>query len=321
MNEKNGLTVLEAYPRDVGRGVARIESKTMAELGLSKGDIIEIKGRRTTAVKCLSGLAPEQLEAERIQLTLARQKLHKTTLTEKNEQETKFEWNRQGSPTPEMKPTTLDKTIRIDGLTRNNAGIAIGDAVTIRKVVASQAEIVSVVPLEAIPPIDERYLTDALEGIPVMKGDNIMVPYFGGRLTFNVIDVAPNAVSIVTQKTVFSITTKGPTLMAVGDFKYYADGKNIVFLLEDAVRRESSKNDYLVLKIRLHHDRFVSLGEYQIKLEEHVSLENLVSRYKELAQEIVVSANKNLDQSRNINSAELINGIKFEILEKWRTVL
>ena len=41
-----------------------------------------------------------------------------------------------------------------------------------------------VAPLEAIPPIDERYLADALESVPLIKGDNVMVPYFGGRLTF-----------------------------------------------------------------------------------------------------------------------------------------
>ena len=70
-------------------------------------------------------------------------------------------------------------TVRIDGLIRNNAGVAIGDVVTVKKVKAPPAEKVVVAPLEAAPPIDERYLADALEGIPVTKGDNVMVPYFG----------------------------------------------------------------------------------------------------------------------------------------------
>ena len=322
MNEKNKLTVLEAYTRDVGRGVARIESQVMAELGLSKGDIIEIKGRRTTAAKCLSGQTPEQLELERVQLALARQNLHKTGITEKNEHQTKFDWNDQGPSTLEMKPLSVGKTIRIDGLIRNNAGIAIGDAVTIRKISAPQAEKVVVAPLEAIPPIDERYLADALESVPLIKGDNVMVPYFGGRLTFNVIDIVPGVISIVTQKTVFSITTQGPAavLMAVGHSKYYSDGKNIAFILEDAVRKESSQDNYLILKVHLHHGGFEALGEFQIKIEQNISLEDLVSRYKELAQEIVAAANRKLAESSNVNSADLLNGIKFEILEKWRTV-
>ena len=47
------LKVLEAYTRDVGRGTARIDYDTMGSLGVSTGDIIEIKGKRRTVVKCL----------------------------------------------------------------------------------------------------------------------------------------------------------------------------------------------------------------------------------------------------------------------------
>ena len=71
--------------------------------------------------------------------------------------------------------------IRVDGLVRNNAGIAIGDTVIVKKIKAVPAEKVIVAPLEAIPPIDERYLADALESVPLIKGDNVMVPYIGGR--------------------------------------------------------------------------------------------------------------------------------------------
>lgn len=80
--------------------------------------------------------------------------------------------------------------IRIDGLVRNNASIAIGDSVAVRKVKTIQAEKVVAAPPESIPPIDERYLTDALEGTPVVRGDHVMVPYFGGRLTFEIGGVA-----------------------------------------------------------------------------------------------------------------------------------
>ena len=78
-------------------------------------------------------------------------------------------------------------------LGRNNSGIAIGDTISVRKIKAVAAEKVVVAPLEAIPPIDERYLADALESVPLIKGDNVMVPYFGGRLTFQVIGVTPAA--------------------------------------------------------------------------------------------------------------------------------
>ncbi|MGA9153620.1 MAG: AAA family ATPase, partial [Candidatus Nitrosopolaris sp.] len=162
------LKVLEAYTRDVGRGLARIDYDTMDSLGASTGDIIEIKGKRKTVAKCLP--------------------LH---------------------PSDEGKGT-----IRVDGLVRNNAGVALEDTVVVRKIKAVPAEKVIVVPLEAIPPIDERYLADALESVPVIKGDNVMVPYFGGRLMFQVIGVtAPSTdTALVTQKTMFNIAQTGVAL-------------------------------------------------------------------------------------------------------------
>ena len=109
--------------------------------------------------------------------------------------------------------------IRIDG--RNNSGIAIGDAISVKKIKAVQAEKIVVAPLEAIPPIDERYLADALESVPLIKGDNVMVPYFGGRLTFQIIGVTPATDAVlVTQKTVFHIAEKGETLRGVPQVTY-----------------------------------------------------------------------------------------------------
>ena len=159
------LKVLEAYTRDVGRGVARIDYDSMDSLSASTGDVIEIKGKdRRTVAKCLP-----------------------------------------------LYPSDEGKgIIRVDGLVRNNAGVAIGDTVVVRKIKAVPAEKVIVAPLEAIPPIDERYLADALESVPLIKGDNVMVPYFGGRLIFQVIGVTSPAVDavMVSQKTIFIIAER-----------------------------------------------------------------------------------------------------------------
>jgi len=169
------LKVLEAYTRDVGRGVARIDYDSMDTLNASTGDVIELKGKRRTVAKCLP-----------------------------------------------LYPSDEGKgIIRIDGLGRNKSGIAIGDAITVKKIKAVPAEKVVVAPLEAIPPIDERYLADALESVPLIKGDNVMVPYFGGRLTFQVIGVTPAADAVlVTQKTSFHIAEKGETLRGVPQVTY-----------------------------------------------------------------------------------------------------
>ena len=64
--------------------------------------------------------------------------------------------------------------IRIDGLIRNNVGANIGDRITIRKITSQRAEKVTVEALHPIPQIDERYLADALDTVPVTNGDNIM---------------------------------------------------------------------------------------------------------------------------------------------------
>jgi transitional endoplasmic reticulum ATPase len=169
------LKVLEAYTRDVGRGVSRIDYESMDSLSASTGDVIEIKGgKRRTVAKCLP-----------------------------------------------LYPSDEGKgIIRVDGLLRNNAGVAIGDTVEIIKIKAVPAEKIMVAPLEAIPSIDERYLADALESVPLIKGDNVMVPYFGGRLTFQVIEVTPASAVLVTQKTTFHIAEKSETLRGMTHVAY-----------------------------------------------------------------------------------------------------
>ncbi|MDE1840237.1 MAG: hypothetical protein KGH87_10015, partial [Thaumarchaeota archaeon] len=78
MNAENGLTVLESYTRDVGRGIARIDNEMMEKLGLSKDNIIEIKGKRRTVARCMSPLTGSQLAVERMQLEQAQKQMRKT---------------------------------------------------------------------------------------------------------------------------------------------------------------------------------------------------------------------------------------------------
>jgi len=169
------LKVLEAYTRDVGRGVARIDYDSMDSLSASTGDVIEVKGgKRKTVAKCLP-----------------------------------------------LYPSDEGKgIIRIDGLSRNNGGAAIGDTVEITKIKAVPAEKVIVAPLDSIPPVDERYLADALESVPVIKGDNVAVPYFGGRLAFLVIEVVPATAVLITQKTSFHIAEKNETIRGLTQVAY-----------------------------------------------------------------------------------------------------
>ncbi|MFP3309063.1 MAG: CDC48 family AAA ATPase [Nitrososphaeria archaeon] len=169
------LRVMEAYTRDVGRGVARVDYEVMDTLGASTGDVLEIKGRKRTVAKCLP-----------------------------------------------LYPSDEGRGfIRIDGLIRNNAGVAIGDTVVVRKAKAVPAERLALAPLENVPPIDERYIADALEGIPVTKGDTVMVPYFGGRLTFQVVSVQPQADAVViTQRTAITVSERAAELRGIKHVTY-----------------------------------------------------------------------------------------------------
>ncbi|RLG78801.1 MAG: AAA family ATPase, partial [Thermoprotei archaeon] len=45
------LRVLEADPRDVGRGIARVDPDAMGKLGLENGDVVFVEGRRKTVVR------------------------------------------------------------------------------------------------------------------------------------------------------------------------------------------------------------------------------------------------------------------------------
>lgn len=47
MSDEMNLRVAEAYYRDVGRGIARIDPEVMEKLGLQSGDVIEIIGKNT----------------------------------------------------------------------------------------------------------------------------------------------------------------------------------------------------------------------------------------------------------------------------------
>ena len=196
MNDKaTNLHILEAYVRDVGTGVARIDHYTFDSLGASSGDVIEIKGKSRTVAKCL----------------------------------------------PIYPPDEGKKILRVDGLIRNNAGIAIGDTVSIKKIDTLPAEKVTVMPLESMPPIDERYLADALDSVPVTKNDNVMVPYFGGRLTFQIVGTIPDTDVIIAQKTLFTIMNKTIGLVPSDCFVYPQnppDSEKLVMLRDEVEKYE-----------------------------------------------------------------------------------
>ena len=61
-NEEQGLRlrVVEAHPKDAGRGIVRIDPADLAKIGASIGDIITIEGERRTVGKAMPAYLPDR---------------------------------------------------------------------------------------------------------------------------------------------------------------------------------------------------------------------------------------------------------------------
>jgi tetratricopeptide (TPR) repeat protein len=229
--EEISLKVLEGYKTDFGRGVARIDYDSMAELDVDNHYVVEIKGKRRTVAVCLP-----------------------------------------------LYPSDEGKGIvRIDEVIINNSETSIGDTISIKEIKAIPAEKIVAAPLTAIPPIDVRYFSDALEKIPLIKGDNFMLPYFDGQLKFEVIGVEPTADAVlITQKTVFHIGEKEvPKLVSQPDQEYWNKIK-VCASLNESKRYEECLECYhkITQSYPQHHPAWnnkgrvlMVLGRYEEALE------------------------------------------------------
>mgnify|MGYP000371378631 CR=1 FL=1 len=94
--------------------------------------------------------------------------------------------------------------IRIDGVTRKNAGVGIDDKVKVRKAVAKTAEKVTLTPTEEIRITGiEEYLTSVLEGRVVTKGDRITIGIMGRQIDLMVTGISPPSDAVI-----IGLTTK-----------------------------------------------------------------------------------------------------------------
>ncbi len=88
--------------------------------------------------------------------------------------------------------------IRIDGITRKNAGVGIDDRVKVRKIAAKTAEKVVFAPTEELRIVGaEEYLAHLLEGHVVTKGDKITINIMGRRIDLVVTSISPPAEAVI----------------------------------------------------------------------------------------------------------------------------
>ncbi len=163
------LRVVEALQQDVSYGRARLDGQTRVELNLSPGDIIEIKGSKTTAAVV---------------------------------------W--RSHPGDEGKGI-----IHVDNLTRKNAGVSIGDKVTIQKAEVKPAKTVTLAP--AISQDQQIQFGDGIDALakrgllkrPVVQGDIVVVPniaLFGNALPFSIIQTAPKGIVLINEETQIKVS-------------------------------------------------------------------------------------------------------------------
>ena len=100
------------------------------------------------------------------------------------------------------------KVIQIDGITRANAKVNLGEKATVRKISRQTATTVLLTPLDfsyVLP--EERELDQfakVLQGVPVMIGDKINIPFLAGKERFFQIEAtSPSGGVIINQKTQF----------------------------------------------------------------------------------------------------------------------
>jgi len=98
--------------------------------------------------------------------------------------------------------------IRMDGTIRKNAGVGLGDEVTVRKTEVKEAKKVVLTPTEPIKFGQDfvDWLHSRLVGRPVVRGDYIRIGVLGQELIFVVTETTPSGVVKITESTEFIIT-------------------------------------------------------------------------------------------------------------------
>ena len=95
-------------------------------------------------------------------------------------------------------------TIRIDGQTRKNLGVALNDVVEIQKIKTSPAKTVTLMPVSDIVSVDKEFtdfVKNRLKGMPLNQGDEISVMILGNSMDFKIKKVAPKGIVKIERST------------------------------------------------------------------------------------------------------------------------
>jgi len=102
-------------------------------------------------------------------------------------------------------------TIRIDGQTRKNLGVALNDLLEIKKVKTSQAKTVTLMPVNDIVTVDKEFtdfVKNRLKGMPLSQGDEISVMILGNSMDFKIKKVSPKGIVKIERPTQLTILSE-----------------------------------------------------------------------------------------------------------------
>lgn len=173
INSRNNLGIVKANPID------------MSHLGCSNGDIIELKGTRSTVAKIINS---NDCDEGTIQIdSIIRQNIGVTTNTQVDISKTSY--NNAQSIT--LEPSDDTKTLFQTSSAKKNFISNLLSKLQ-KKQSQEQGE-------------DIRKYLRLVDGMPVVKGDIVRIHLFGRFLTFKVLETVPNTNVIITPSTQISI--------------------------------------------------------------------------------------------------------------------
>ena len=102
-------------------------------------------------------------------------------------------------------------TIRIDGQTRKNLGVALNDVVEIQKVKTMQAKTVTLMPINDTVTVDKEFtdfVKNRLKGMPLSQDDEISVMILGNSMDFKIKKVSPKGIVKIERQTQLTILSE-----------------------------------------------------------------------------------------------------------------
>ncbi|MGD0013808.1 MAG: AAA family ATPase, partial [Bryobacteraceae bacterium] len=125
---------------------------------------------------------------------------------------------------PAFREARGKQVVQIDGLTRSNAGAAIGEKVSLTLVEAVPAQRITLVAEGAQAlrqPKDREYVGKLLSDLPVRVGDRVRATLFGSRFQeFRVVDTVPRQIVLIRPDTVVRIEAPESEKVSPGHISY-----------------------------------------------------------------------------------------------------